>query len=228
MIMGAAIGYILPDALGIAISTVPIIAIILILFTRKAKSNGLAYLLGWIAGLALLCGIVFALASLVKPAAPGAGPDYFAAIIKVVLGLLLVLLGFKQWSSRPKNGEQPKFPAWMATLDTITPPRAFALAVFLGVVNTKNIPIVLSAVPDLTSMGLGMGQEMIVLGILVLLGSVLIAVPVLANIFFGSRTAPVLTVWKSWLVENNHTVLFLVFLLIGVMILGKGIEGMFS
>jgi hypothetical protein len=157
-----------------------------------------------------------------------AGPDYFTAIIKVVLGLLLVLLGFKQWSSRPKKGEQPKFPAWMATLDTITPPRAFGLAVFLGVVNTKNIPIVLSAVPDLTSMGLSISQEIIVLCILVLLGSLLIAMPVLANIFFGSSTGPILTVWKGWLVENNHTVLFLVFLLIGVMILGKGIEGLFS
>ena len=226
--MGAAIGYILPDALGIAISTVPIIAVILILFTKKAKSNGLAYLLGWIVGLALLCGIVFALASLVQPAAPGSGTNYVTAIVKIVLGLLLVLLGFKQWSGRPKKGEQPKFPAWMATLDTITPTRAFTLAVFLGVVNTKNIPIVLSAVPDLTSMGLSMSQEIIVLGILVLLGSLLIAVPVLANIFFGSRIAPVLTVWKGWLVENNHTVLFLVFLLIGVMILGKGIEGLFS
>jgi hypothetical protein len=59
--MGAAIGYILPDALGIAISTVPIIAIILILFTKRAKSNGLAYLFGWMAGLALLCGIAPAL-----------------------------------------------------------------------------------------------------------------------------------------------------------------------
>ena len=226
--MGAAIGYILPDALGIAISTVPIIAIILILFTKKAKSNGLAYLLGWIVGLALLCGIVFALSSLVQPAAPGSGPDYVTAIIKIVLGLLMVFLGFKQWAGRPKKGETPKFPAWMATLDTITPPKAFLLAAFLGIVNTKNIPIVLSAVPDLNSMGLSMSQEFIVLGILVLLGSVLIAVPVLANVFFGSKTEPILNVWKGWLVENNHTVLFLVFLIIGVMICGKGIEGLFS
>jgi len=226
--MGAAIGYILPDALGIAISTVPIIAVILILFTKKAKSNGLAYLLGWIIGLALLCGIVFALASLMKPAAPGSGPNYVTAIIKIVLGLLMVFLGFKQWSGRPKKGEQAKFPAWMATLDTITPPKAFLLAAFLGIVNTKNIPIVLSAVPDLNSMGLGMTLELIVLGILVLLGSVLIAVPVLANLFFGEKTKPVLNTWKGWLVENNHTVLFLVFLIIGVMICSKGIEGLFS
>jgi hypothetical protein len=226
--MGAAIGYILPDALGIAISTVPIIAVILILFTKKAKSNGLAYLLGWIVGVALLCGIVFTLASLVQPAAPGSGPNYVTAIVKIVMGLLMVFLGLKQWSGRPKKGEQAKFPAWMATLDTITPPKAFLLAAFLGIVNTKNIPIVLSAVPDLNSMGLGMTLELIVLGILVLLGSVLIAVPVLANLFFGEKTKPVLNTWKGWLVENNHTVLFLVFLIIGVMICSKGIEGLFS
>ena len=37
------IGDILPMAIGVAISSVPIIAVILMLFSAKAKSNGLAF-----------------------------------------------------------------------------------------------------------------------------------------------------------------------------------------
>jgi hypothetical protein len=40
--MGAAIGDILPLAVGVAISPVPVIAIVLMLGTPRARSNGLA------------------------------------------------------------------------------------------------------------------------------------------------------------------------------------------
>ena len=52
----ANIGYILVLGLGIAISPVPIIVVILILFSDKAKTNGIAFLVGWIAGLLLVFG----------------------------------------------------------------------------------------------------------------------------------------------------------------------------
>jgi hypothetical protein len=44
--MGKAIGGILPFAIGVAISFVPIIAIILMLITPRARSNGLGLVAG--------------------------------------------------------------------------------------------------------------------------------------------------------------------------------------
>ena len=49
--MGQAIGDLLPAAIGVAISPVPIIAIILMLGTPKARSNGPAFAAGWVIGL---------------------------------------------------------------------------------------------------------------------------------------------------------------------------------
>ena len=48
--MGQAIGDLLPAAIGVAISPVPIIAIILMLGTPKARSNGPAFAAGWVLG----------------------------------------------------------------------------------------------------------------------------------------------------------------------------------
>jgi hypothetical protein len=56
--MGGAIGDILPLAIGVAISPVPIIAVILMLFSKKAKGNSLAFLVGWVLGLAIVGVIV--------------------------------------------------------------------------------------------------------------------------------------------------------------------------
>jgi hypothetical protein len=49
--MGQGISEVLPFAVGIAISPVPIIAIILILFSDRARAAGPAFLLGWVIGL---------------------------------------------------------------------------------------------------------------------------------------------------------------------------------
>src|SRR5256885_3321024 len=49
--MGNALGTILPQAIGVAISPVPIIAVILMLISQRARSNGSAFLLGWVLAL---------------------------------------------------------------------------------------------------------------------------------------------------------------------------------
>ena len=46
-----AIGGLLPSAVGVALSPIPIIAVILMLDTPKARSNGPAFALGWVFGL---------------------------------------------------------------------------------------------------------------------------------------------------------------------------------
>ena len=50
--MGPAIGDMLPFAIGVALSPVPIVAVILMLFSARARQNGPAFLGGWLAGVA--------------------------------------------------------------------------------------------------------------------------------------------------------------------------------
>src|SRR5229473_2094507 len=58
--MGQAIGGSLPLAVGIALSPIPIIAVVLMLTSRKARVNGPAFVLGWLIGLGIAY-LVFAL-----------------------------------------------------------------------------------------------------------------------------------------------------------------------
>jgi hypothetical protein len=52
--MGPAIGDVLPLALGVALSPIPIIAVILMLLSPQASKNGPAFLVGWVGGLAVV------------------------------------------------------------------------------------------------------------------------------------------------------------------------------
>lgn len=49
--MGTVLGELLPLAVGVAVSPVPIIAVILMLLAPRAGGTGQGFLLGWVAGI---------------------------------------------------------------------------------------------------------------------------------------------------------------------------------
>src|ERR1700712_1453764 len=110
--MGAAIGSILPLALGIAISPIPIIAAILMLLSPKARGTSVGFLIGWVLGIVVAVVVFTLLASVIPPASDGSNPQ--AGTIKIVLGAGLLFLAVRQWRSRPKGDEEPSLPKWMA------------------------------------------------------------------------------------------------------------------
>ena len=59
--MGQAIGDSLPLAIGVAISPIPIIAIILMLLSKRAGANGTSFLIGWLVGIAAVLSVVVAI-----------------------------------------------------------------------------------------------------------------------------------------------------------------------
>ena len=61
--MGDAIGQVLSFGVGVALSPVPIIAVVLMLGTPRARSNGPAFIAGWMLGLAVVGTIVLVASS---------------------------------------------------------------------------------------------------------------------------------------------------------------------
>ena len=84
--MGAAIGEILGNAVGVAISPVPIIAVILMLFTAKATGNSLSFLAGWVIGLSVAGAIVLALGLESSEGEESSAGGW----IKIVIGLVFL------------------------------------------------------------------------------------------------------------------------------------------
>ena len=88
--MGNAIGQTLSLAVGVALSPVPIIAVILMLVTPRARSNGPAFVVGWLVGLAIVGTVVLLVAGPANANDEGE-PATWVDVLELVLGLLLVL-----------------------------------------------------------------------------------------------------------------------------------------
>jgi threonine/homoserine/homoserine lactone efflux protein len=57
-VRGDAIGDLLPSALAVALSPIPIVAVVLVLGASHARTSGPAFALGWIAGLTVVSSVV--------------------------------------------------------------------------------------------------------------------------------------------------------------------------
>ena len=169
--MGGAIGEMLPLAIGIAISPLAIVAVILILTTPRARTNGPAFLGGWLLALAVVGGVALA-ATDAAESADSSGPRTIVALVKIALGLVLFFLAWRGFRSRPKPGEEAPLPKWMAALDRFTPGRSLAVGALFGGVKPKNLILAAAAAAGIAGSGLGGAQQVVVLLLLILVASV--------------------------------------------------------
>ena len=104
--MGEAIGGILPFAVGVAISPFPIVGMVFMLLTPKAKPNGFSFLFGWIAGVAGAGTVVLVVLDAIGVSDDNDAPATWTYWLKLVLGLALLLLAVRQWQHRPHPGDE--------------------------------------------------------------------------------------------------------------------------
>lgn len=223
--MGQGISDVLTFAIGVAISPIPIIAVILMLFSQRARVNGLAFLLGWVISLAAVCTVVYVLSHDGNVATSNTASDS-VSWGKIVLGLALVLLARRQWRKRPAEGAEPEMPKWMATVDRVSPAKAFGLAVVLAVVNPKNLVLTLGAAAGLAQSGLTTSDAIVSIAVFVVIASLTIAGPVLYALVGGEKARAALDGAKGWLTVHNAAVMTVLFLVFGVDLIAKGLPAL--
>jgi hypothetical protein len=221
--VGDAISEILPYAVGIAISPVPIISVILLLFSSRARVNGAAFLLGWASGLAVVGGVVYAIGDSLDVSSVETASDSVSWLY-VGLGVLLLLGALHTWRRRPAPGMTPELPRWTATIDTLTPGKALALGFLLcAPVNPKNLILTIGAAVALAELGVSTEDAVVALVAFVVVASLTIAGPVGYYLVGGEKAKTGLDGLENWLVDHNSAVMTVLLFVIGVVLVSNGL-----
>ena len=225
--MGSAVGQVLPIAVGVAVSPLPIVAVILMLVTRKGRVNGPLFVIGWVLGLVLVGAIVLSLAG-TADATSGGEPATWISVLKLVLGLLLLLVAARQWRSRPRGDGEPAAPRWMGALDAFTPIKAAGAGALFSAVNPKNLLLAVSGAATIAGVGASTSDEVVAYSVFVVIASLGVAAPVVGYFAMGDRSAPLLDRLKDWLVRENAIIMAVLLLVIGAKLIGDAIVGFSS
>jgi threonine/homoserine/homoserine lactone efflux protein len=220
-----AIGQILTLGVGVALSPIPIIAVVLMLGTPRGRANGPAFVLGWVIGLAVVGAIVLAVAG-GAGANEDAEPATWVDVVKIAVGVLLVLVAVRQWRSRPRRDAEAELPGWMRTIDTFTPTRSLAIAAGLSGVNPKNLLLTVGAATAIAQTDISTGEQAIALAVFILVGTLGPGIPVAIYFVLGDRARRLLDDLKTRMAANNAAIMAVLCLVIGAKLIGDGISGL--
>ncbi|MDJ0395134.1 GAP family protein [Rhodococcus sp. G-MC3] len=220
--MGTVLGDLLPLAIGVAVSPIPIIAAILMLLGKHAGSTSIGFAAGWIGGI-IIATTIFVL---VGSAATGSDdePSATSSWIKLAIGVLLLLVGIRQWRTR---GAEHATPKWMTAIDGMTAGKALGVGFALAAINPKNLLMCIAAGVTIGGGAVDSGQTIVAVAVFVILGSSTVALPVIAYQVAAQRLSAPLASLKEWLETNNAAVMSVLILVISVVLIGKGMGGLF-
>jgi threonine/homoserine/homoserine lactone efflux protein len=223
--MGDAIGQILPLAVGVALSPLPIVAVVLMLVTRQARVNGPAFVVGWLVGLGLVGVLVLVVVGPTDASDNSGAPATWVSVLKLVLGALLVLVAIRQWTRRPASDEEVPTPKWMGAIEGFTPAKSAGAGVVLSAANPKNLLLAVAAGAAVANTGIAGGEQAVAYGVFALIGTVGVAAPVVIFFSMGEKAGAILDRLKGWMIHNNSVVMAVLCLVIGAKLVGEAISG---
>jgi threonine/homoserine/homoserine lactone efflux protein len=223
-VLHEAIGDLLPAAIGVALSPIPIIAVTLVLGTPRARANGPAFAVGWIVGMVVVSVVVLLVAHGAKD--PDSTASDSVNWVKVGLGLLFVVMARNQWRSRPRHGERPTMPKWMQAVDHFTPMRSLAIGAGLSGANPKNLALTLAATASIAQAGLSGGDTTIAVAVFVAIASLTVAGPVLLFLVAPKAAAKPLDEVKQFMADHSAVIMMVVLLVLGAKLVGDGFGGL--
>ncbi|WP_433592751.1 GAP family protein [Nocardia sp. CA-145437] len=210
----------LPLAIGVALSPIPVVAAILMLLSANAGRASAGFALGWVTGIVTVTGLVTAAAAsgLMRSASQ---PSIAASVIKTVMGLLLVYIAVRQWGSRKDDS----IPGWMKAIDELGVAKAAGFGLLVSLLNPKNLLLCITAGVTIGTADLNPTGTAAALTVFVLLGAASVLVPVGGYAVAADQLRGALARLKNWLQANNHTVIAVVFMVMGTTALAKGVTG---
>lgn len=224
--MTSLVGEVVPQALGMAISPVPIVATILILLSPRARSAAPAFLGGWIAGV-LVAVTVFTVLGAMRPPPDPDQRRLLLAVIDLSLGVMLAVLALHQWRSRPGPGEPAQLPGWLAAVTSLGPAKAAGLAALLSGANPKNLMLAVSAGVTIGTAGtVGAADAIQTIAVFTAIASTSVAVPVIAFLVAGRRLEGALNRLRVWLEHNSPAIMGTLLGVLGVVLMGKGLAAL--
>lgn len=210
----------IPLAMVVALSPLSIIPGILMLHTPRPRPTSLAFLAGWILGIAAITAVFVGASDLADDSGEA---SRWGPYVRIVIGAALIAFGIYRWLTRNKSAHAPK---WLSAMTAIGPGRAFLTAIVLTVTNLKVFAMCAAAGAAIATAELSRSDAWTAVAIFTALAASSVALPVLAYQVAAERLDQPLNRLKTWMETNHGALVAVILVVIGVALLYKGIHAL--
>ena len=217
---GSTLAELIPLALIIALSPFSIIPGILVLHTSRPRPTSVAFLTGWVLGIAALTAVFVGASGLSNTS--NTSPTW-TPYVRIAIGVGLIGWGLYRWLTRHRSARLPR---WMTSVTSFGPGRAFGAAIALAVANVKVLFMCAAAGAVIGTAELPAPQTWSAVALFTAIAVSSVALPVLGALVAGDRLDAPLNRIKTWMEENHAGLIGTILVVIGLALLYKGIHAL--
>lgn len=222
------LGDVLPFAAGVALSPIPIIGVILMLSADRSRVTGPAFGVAWVVGLSTITVAFVAAMSAAEGEGDLTDPANAATTgigwAKLLVGGAFLALAVHKWRTHPRDGEEPKLPAWMDNTSDISGSKAAGFGLLLSAANPKNLALVGAAAAAIVEQTGGATPAVEAIVVFVALGSLSVLIPIAASIVAPQRATVALEDLRHFMTRNNTAIMMTVLVILGLKMVGDGLK----
>lgn len=214
------IGHILPIALAVAISSVPITATIVLLLSDGRSRSAAPFLIGWVLGMLITVTITSLAAQAIPVGRTRRQADTALGVIAIVVGLAIIVLAIVSWRrARKSPAEMPK---WVSSIGALGPWRSSGVGFLLNL-RPKGLLLAIAAGLTIRADAVSVGNAVFAIVVYTVIGASTVAVPIIATLAAPARMEPRLLRAREWLDTHGDALTNVILLFIGVVVVGTGI-----
>ena len=214
----------IPLAIAAALQPPQVIALVVLLQTKRGLVNGLTYIFGMIAFRLLIGGIFWVLISNIEETVETSGGNFSLLVgtVLLVLGILMLVSALRRAFS--KYGEDEAAASWLDKLQDVTPVRAFLVGVAFLALDPKDWLVDISAINLIADADMSGLNSLWAYLIYILMTQSLLLIPLILSFFLPQRTKSGLTRFTVWMKRHEQTIEIVFALIFGLLFLQIGLE----
>lgn len=206
-------GHVLFYALAAAASPLALTATFAVIRSERPRTNGIAFLSGFLLGTTIACGLGLALGQAAVDRLDS--HETVEGVLTLLLGVALLAVGLKARHAPPQSAARgSRASAILAGLRNVRPAAAFSMAGLLGFGGPKRLVLTFVAMATISEASLGDAEDLTLVLVYITVATVLVSVPVGIVIIAGERAAAILARGESWL--TDHAAQLRVWLSLGI------------
>jgi len=214
--------HIVPIAIAVAFSTMPILAAIVILLSPYGSRSAIPFLIGWVGGMFALALLMTALSQFLPESRLPRRTDRTIGWLEIAVGAALILVGV--WTLlRSRKRSQHTIPKWMNSIEKLGPWSSFGFGILLNI-RPKGLLLATAAGLALRADADSAAEVALVLGIYTLIGASTVAIPVLASVVARKEVQPRLVSAREWLLGHGEVLTSIILLFVGIIVIVVGIQ----
>jgi hypothetical protein len=211
-----------PMAIGIALSPGPVLAVIVLIMSRHAKTSAPAFLIGW---LVPLIGVGILIIFIPGVLATHGGLSDTTGIVKIIVGIVLMIVAIPIWKKRPKSGAEMEVPKMFKEIDKFGMGKAFLVGLLTSAFDIKVLALTASASAHIHATNLVEYTETIIGVILfTLLASLTIILPIIVYFLSPKKMKLFAEKFKAFLLKYYTPIIVMMLLIFGLVLIYIGLK----